>query len=134
MSNLISDILTEMVCSLAENGKEDTALNRPDILNLAEYIRTNYRENLHIEDFCKYSNLSRHYLIRVFERQMGMPPYRYLHMCRIKQAQILLRTTYWSVAEIAEQVGYESDTVFIRHFRSLSGMTPGTYRKESIRM
>lgn len=133
ISNLLSNILTEMVCSLAENQKTETVLNRTDISELAEYIRKHYREELHIEDFCRHTSLSRHYLIHTFERQMGMPPYRYLHMCRINQAQVLLRTTELSVSEIAEQVGYGSSSVFIRHFRALIGIPPGAYRNESIR-
>ena len=133
LSNILSNILTEMVCSLAENQKDVTDLNRTDITELAGYIRTHYCEDLHIEDFMKYANLSRHYLIHVFERQMGMPPYRYLHMCRINQALALLRTTELSIAEIAERVGYSSAAVFIRHFKSFIGLSPGLYRNESIR-
>lgn len=133
LSNILSDILTEMVCSLAENQKDETDLNRTDISELAEYIRRHHRENLHIEDFMEYTNLSRHYLIHVFERQIGMPPYRYLHMCRINQAQILLRTSNMTVSEIAERVGYSSPAVFIRHFRSFIGVPPGRYRDETIR-
>ena len=88
---------------------------------------------MHIDDFMRFTSLSRHYLIHVFERQMGMPPYRYLHMCRVNQAQVLLKTTDLPVAEIAERVGYNSAAVFIRHFRSFMGVTPGVYRSESIR-
>lgn len=133
ISNYISNLLTEMVCSLADDKESDTQLNRADISDLAEHIRKHYREDLHIEDFMRFASLSRHYLIHVFERQMGMPPYRYLHMCRINRAQILLKSTDLSVAQIAEQVGYNSVAVFIRHFKSFIGVSPGVFRNESVR-
>ena len=79
------------------------------------------------------ANLSRYHLIRLFRQQMGVPPYRYLHQCRIQRAQELLRATDATIAEIGERVGYSDPVNFIRHFRALTGLTPAKYRKESIR-
>lgn len=132
ISHLISGILTEMVCSLADNGENDARLNRTDIASLTQFIRNNFDKELHIDDFIKHTRLSRHYLIHVFERQIGMSPYRYLHMCRVNHAQVLLKTTDMTVAEIAYSIGYSSPAVFIRHFKSFNGVTPRIYRSESI--
>ena len=65
---------------------------------------------------------------------MGVPPYHYLHQCRIQRAQELLRTTSRTVAEIGAQVGYADPVNFIRHFRDILGVTPAKYRRESIRL
>ena len=132
-SDLISGILTEMVCSLTDGAESDSAFNRPDIAALAEFIRNHFYEELHIDDFMKQTRLSRHYLIHVFERQIGMSPYRYLHMCRINHAQHLLRTTDMTVVQIAYGIGYHTPAVFIRHFKSFNGITPVEYRRESVR-
>ena len=134
ISDCIAGILTEMVCSLADALEQETVLNRPDIAELSEFIRTRFYEDLHIEDFMKQTRLSRHYLIRVFERQMGMTPYRYLHMCRINEAQRMLTSTSMNVEEIAFGVGYRTPAVFIRHFKSFHGITPAEYRKATIRV
>ena len=101
---------------------------REDIAALAAFIRDNFVENLHIEDFVKETHLSKHHLIRLFERQIGLSPYRYLHLCRVTHAGILLRDSDIPVGEIAYGVGYNSPTVLIRHFRAFFGMTPGEYR------
>lgn len=132
ISSNISNILTEMLYSLADDGKSTLQLNRADISELAEYIRVNSAKPLHLEDFTTLTNLSKHHLIRTFSRQMGMSPYKFLHLCRINHAQILLRSTDMSVEEIAYEVGYNDSVVFIRHFRSFNNTTPAAYRKTSI--
>ena len=132
ISNIISGLLTEMVCSLTEDEENTTHLNRTDVASLAEFIRNNFYEDLHIDDFMKHTCLSRHYLIHVFERQIGMSPYRYLHMCRINYAQVLLKTTDMTITEIAYSIGYSNAAVFIRHFKSFNRVTPTIYRSESV--
>ena len=130
MSHQISAILTEMVCSLADGPQP---LHRQTIRDLAEYIRGHFTEDLHLDDFIRRTHLSRYYLIRAFERQMGATPYRYLHLCRIGSAQKLLTTTDRSVEEIAYAVGYRSSTVFCRHFRNVHSLSPAAYRASSVR-
>lgn len=132
-SHLISGLLTEMVCSLTNKSMTQNCFNREDISELAAFIRKNCNRNLHMEDFCDRVNLSRHYLIHLFERQIGMPPYRYLHMCRVQHAQVLLKTTDFSVDRIAEETGYSCAAVLIRHFKAFNQVSPNEYRKKEIR-
>ena len=129
MSDAVSVILTSMMRSLASEGL--APLGRADIRRLADYIRQNCAKNLSMEDFTREIALSQYHLIRLFTRQMGMPPYRYLHACRVSDAQRLLRATDRSVAEIAFLVGYADPVNFIRHFRAVTGTTPARYRAES---
>ena len=131
-SNSVSLLLTEMVCSLA--GGASAPLGREDVRMLADYIRQNCARELSMDDFERAVSLSRFHLIRVFTRQMGMPPYRYMHACRIMDAQRLLRSTDRSVTQIAYDVGYSDSVNFIRHFRSITGTTPAKYRAESTRL
>ena len=49
-SNLISDILTEMVLSINEVIKEKPS----QIERLKDFISSNFRQDLHIEDFVEY--------------------------------------------------------------------------------
>ena len=131
-NSAIGDLLTEMIRSLAGDRTTHAPLYRDDIADLAAYIRANCTKDLHIQDFTDHSNLSKHHLIRLFSRQTGMSPYQYLHMCRINRAQVLLRSTDMTVAQIADAVGYSDSVIFIRHFRAFHPVTPGEYRRESI--
>lgn len=132
-SNSMSMLLTEMMRSLAD-GSASSPLGREDVRKLADYIRQNCAMELCMDDFERTVALSRFHLIRVFTRQMGMPPYKYMHACRISDAQRLLRSTDRSVTEIAYDVGYSDSVNFIRHFRAITGTTPAKYRAESTRL
>ncbi len=129
MSDAVSTVLTEMMRALASGA--ETPIGRADIRHLADYIRQNCAQDLSMADFMREISLSQYHLIRIFTRQMGMPPYRYLHLCRITDAQRLLRATDRTVAEIAFLVGYADPVNFIRHFRGITGTTPARYRAES---
>ena len=126
-SDLISGILTDLVCAKATQRQPLTP--RHDIASLCGFIEAHYREDLHIEDFMRETHLSKHYLIHLFEQEIGLSPYRYLHTCRIKQACSLLLNTDRSVEEIAYRVGYHSPAVFIRHFKAIHAVTPNAYRQ-----
>lgn len=133
LSDCGSRFLTEMMRSLAVGG-DSAPLGREDVRKLAEYIRRNCARPLTMADFEREISLSRYHLIRVFARQMGMPPYKYLHACRVSEAQRLLRATDQSVSEIAYAVGYTDPVNFIRHFRQVAGTTPARYRAESTQL
>ena len=128
-SNLISDILTEMVQSINEAIKEKPS----QIERLKDFISSNFRQDLHIEDFVEYTHLSKFYLIREFEKYVGVTPYKFLHLCRIKCATALLKTSDMSIANIAYEIGYNDPTVFIRQFKSIYKISPGKFRENLIK-
>lgn len=133
MSHAVSGMLLEMMRSLMHT-KNTHQIRRKEIVRLAEYIRANYNRSLSIEDFMTVANLSKYHLIHLFRQQMGIPPYSYMHHCRINNAQQLLRTSDMSVSEIAQQVGYTDSVTFIRHFKKIVGVTPTQYVENSIQL
>lgn len=130
-SNAISNLLTELLYSLAADGA-GSQLCRPDITALAEHIKRHCTDALCLEDFSDFTHLSRHHLIRTFAKQIGMSPYKYLHMCRADRGQQLLKSTDLPISQIAYAVGYNDPIVFTRHFKAFYGMTPTDYRNEFI--
>ena len=51
-----------------------------------------------------------------------------LHI-RIRRACSLLKTTDWTVSQIAESLGYEYETYFYRLFKQYTGLSPREYRQ-----
>ena len=78
--------------------------------------------------------VSREHLIRCFHRYYGQSPYAYFSALRNKRAEFLLTHTQQTVKEIAEQLGFNSSTVFINHFRRYCGLTPAQYRNRKQKM
>jgi two-component system response regulator YesN len=48
----------------------------------------------------------------------------------MEKAKELLRTTGYTVNEIAEQVGYNSSQYFAVCFKKYTGISPGVYRDQ----
>ena len=58
-----------------------------------------------------------------------MTPARYLKEFRLRKAETMLRTTFFSVKQIVKLVGLGSNSSFVHDFRRLHGMTPTAYRR-----
>jgi len=133
----LSHTISEMLMLLLRTLLHERSIPHPrrsEIERLADYIRANSAEKLSMDDFMNVANLSKYHLIRLFRQQMGIPPYDYMHHCRINRAQQLLRTTDMTVLEIARQTGYSDSVSFIRHFKKIVGTTPSRYGSESIQL
>lgn len=73
--------------------------------------------------------LSQRQLARQLQKDYGMG-YREKRICaRMDYAALLLRSTDQAVLQIADQVGYRSESAFYRVFSRQYGMTPKAYRK-----
>lgn len=98
---------------------------------IAEYIDRHYRDSLTLDSLSKALGVSRYYLSRVFSEKMGQGFSSYLAEIRLSNAKTLLKETDLTVAEVAEQSGFESQRTFYRCFRSHQGLTPLQYRKSN---
>ena len=65
----------------------------------------------------------------IFKSVYGAPIATYMKEYRIRQAAQLLQDTTYSIAEIAERVGYENQSKFTSAFRSVLHLPPAAYRK-----
>ena len=78
----------------------------------------------------KQCHLSYTHFNRIFLRLDGMTFHQHTVLARISLAEKLLVTTNKTVAEIARDVNFSSDSFFVKQFRDLMGITPGKYRAE----
>jgi AraC-like DNA-binding protein len=91
-----------------------------------EYLHANYREVIRLDALARLVDLHPRYLIRVFRKAIGVPPYRYLDLVRVAQAQELMGRDI-PLADVAAMVGFCDQSHLTRHFRRAIGMTPGQY-------
>ncbi|MDY3862937.1 MAG: AraC family transcriptional regulator [Eubacteriales bacterium] len=73
--------------------------------------------------------ISSYYLSHVFHRVTGYTIKRYLLLCRISLACMLLSEGSKTVAQVAVACGFTDASNFSRYFREITGMTPWEYRK-----
>jgi len=74
--------------------------------------------------------ISRSALVERFTRYLSEPPMAYLTRWRLQLAARSLERTSRGVAEIASEVGYESEAAFNRAFKREFGLPPGRYRSD----
>jgi AraC-like DNA-binding protein len=83
-----------------------------------------------IADLASQVGLSRSALAERFIRYLSEPPMTYLTRWRLQLAAHGLAHTSKGVAEIASDVGYESESAFNRAFKREFGLPPAQYRRE----
>jgi AraC family transcriptional regulator len=62
---------------------------------------------------------------------LGLPPRAILQRLRIEHAVRLMSTTSMTMGEIAPACGFYDQSSFTRQFRSVLGLPPGAYRRQS---
>lgn len=96
-----------------------------------EFIRHNYSQGILIADVAEYVGINRSYLFTLFQEHLHQSPQEYLTQFKIRRACELLRTTQYSLLNIAHSCGYKDAVVFSKAFKQVMGMAPGHYRRES---
>ena len=84
-----------------------------------------------IADLAREAGLSRAVLAERFRHYLGEPPIAYLTRWRMQLAARMLKSSNRSVAEIAADVGYESEAAFNRAFKRELAVPPARFRTES---
>jgi AraC-like DNA-binding protein len=79
----------------------------------------------------KEVGISRSVLADRFRHYLGLPPMSYLTHWRLQLGARALMSDNRSVAEIATEVGYETEASFNRAFKRHFQLPPGRYRKTS---
>jgi transcriptional regulator GlxA family with amidase domain len=83
-----------------------------------------------IADLAEDVGISRSALVERFTKYLSEPPMTYLTRWRLQLAARSLEKTSRGVAEIAAEVGYESEAAFNRAFKREYGQPPGRYRSD----
>ena len=111
-----------------EVGKQSKATK--DISFIKHYLETYYHESIQLEDLASMTHLSRFYISHSFKKEIGMSPMEYLIDIRITESKILLRTTNYSISQVADIVGFTTPTYFSKQFRKSTGISPTDYREQ----
>ena len=94
------------------------------IARAVEKVRSDFRDALSVDDLAAAAGLSRYHFSRMFGRQMGVSPYRFLLRTRVEHAAELLRNGRYSVTEAAFASGFSDLGRFRRAFKKLLGRLP----------
>ncbi|MCD9024014.1 AraC family transcriptional regulator [Cohnella silvisoli] len=152
IKQLFSEMITEWLSSLPESaavanqlfgvllGKlvrllyytgEDEVRKRPakESVHMAKrFMEENYYTDVNLTMLANLTHTNAYHFIHVFKLETGLSPIQYLIRYRMEVAKQYLVTTRLSMTEIAEKVGYSSETYFQNLFKKTIGTSPGKYR------
>ncbi|MEH6580283.1 MAG: AraC family transcriptional regulator [Amphritea sp.] len=82
-----------------------------------------------LEKLAREVGMSRSVFANRFHELVGQPPIAYLFAWRMQLAKRRIEQTKAPLADIAEQVGYNSDSAFKKAFKRFFAQTPASVRK-----
>lgn len=97
------------------------------------YIDNNYKENITLDSLAEMTHVSKYYLVHSFHRENGISPITYLIKRRIRESKYLLENTDYTLSQIAQMLGFSSQSYFSQSFKREEMISPKEYRKRSKR-
>ena len=104
---------------------------RYKLRRVIDYISENLDTDLKIAEIAQEVNMSPSHFTRLFKLATGLAPHQYIMQKRIEAAKKLLSETEISIAQIALEIGFQSQSRFTTLFRQLTGTTPRAYRAKN---
>ena len=105
---------------------------RDRVVAAIEQIERAASSELSLADLAANAGLTPFYFLRLFKRETGVTPHRFLVQTRIRRAIELLRDTRQPITEIAFAVGFGDLSNFINAFRREIGRSPREYRRSGM--
>jgi AraC-like DNA-binding protein len=128
---LFVEAVGQFVASLpAERRGWLAGLRDPQIGRALAALHARPTEGWTAESLALEVGMSRSVFAERFTSLVGQPPIYYLTLWRMHVAAQHLREGHGSVAQIAFQVGYESEAAFSRAFKREFGTSPGIWRRQ----
>ncbi len=126
---IILNILSNII---ADHGNEDTSpsLSKEEnqIKKIVDYIHSNYTSpTLTIKKIADYFFFNQAYLTRIFKKNMGVSPMKYIIYLRMQRAVELLQKNAFTISQIAYAVGYKNQFYFSKEFKHYFGVQPSKY-------
>ncbi|HEY9644447.1 MAG TPA: AraC family transcriptional regulator [Coleofasciculaceae cyanobacterium] len=111
----------DRISKIAAIGQEHLA-----VLRVRDYLHAHFAESVTLGYLSEMADLKPLRLLRVFQREMGLPPHAYLVQIRVKRAKTLLALGE-AIAQVALDTGFTDQSHLNRHFKRLVGVTPRQY-------
>lgn len=130
IQRLIEKMLEDCQADAPETAPEDAAF----IASVRACIQRHLQDELSLEEVGERLHFNAKYLSRKFKAITGTTLNDYITRIRMENAVNLLNQGDDSIERVARKCGYKATQYFIRRFKETYGITPGEYRKESVRL
>jgi YesN/AraC family two-component response regulator len=123
-------IIKKVVDKRLVDVEKQSLQSESPIRKAINYVNENIKEKLSMREVADYVHLNSSYFSVLFKEQTNMTFSEYVTRRKLQNAKNLLISTNSPVADVAEEVGYQTSKYFIKIFKEYEGKTPSQYRKE----
>jgi len=128
LATRLSDCLHKAVASI----KEIKELPRKvEIIKAQKYVLMNLDKKITLGDVAAFLHLNPSYFSRIFKQHAHMNFIDYVNLMKIEEAKKLIDNSNESTEKIADRLGFESKSYFIKVFKKYFGASPMEYKQGS---
>nr|WP_300004363.1 AraC family transcriptional regulator [Tissierella sp.] len=133
--NICHNLLQILVLNIIRNTHAKLTMSPTSDINkecsyVQKYIDIHYASDITLDYLASIVFMNKYYLIHEFKKYIGTSPIEYLINKRISISKTLLETTDYSMEQISQIVGFNSQSYFNQIFKKRVGKTPTLFRKE----
>lgn len=125
-SHTLGQLLTLLVMF---QGQSPTRTTKDRPVNVAiEFMLRHIEGRLTLQQLSRMTNLSKPYLVKLFNKNTGYSPIDYFLRLKIRRACEYFDSTDLSVKEVCYKLGFTDPYYFSRMFSKIMGQSPTKYR------
>ena len=107
---------------------KNRGLTHTQLQQAIDYIHAHLDRDLSLIELASVINISPTYFASLFKQTMGISPHQYVIQQRVERAKSMLSKTDLTIADIAFQTGFSSQSHLNQQFKRITGMTPKQVR------
>ncbi len=127
---LLNIVLDNLTCN-SIHGEAPKRLKKNHLSTVEkakEYIFKNFTQNISLTELAKHCCVSLFHFNRTFKQLSSFSPYQYLQSLRLKNAEMLLKTSAISITDVCYMSGFNSLDYFSSAFSKKYKLSPSKYR------
>ncbi len=133
--NYIEILFLDIIKSMMKEAPKENVFFKQDsnctevTAQVIAFLESRIYSNVTIDDICREVGYSRGHICTHFKADTGKTINAYFQHLKIEEAKRLILETNQDFSAISESLGYSNPQYFNKVFKSLTGHTPGHFRK-----
>lgn len=125
---LSADMLRVMASALAMYKAGDSS-QHPALIRAIGYLEANLHRDVSLAELARHAGMGSSRLSQLFRERVGKAPKQYLAMLKAERATTLLAVEGLRAREVADRLGFSSESYFRRFYKQQTGVAPGQLAK-----
>lgn len=102
----------------------------PYVTAAIDWMRNNYSRQAVLEEISREAGITYPHLERLFRKEQGVSPIKYLTQLRLKESMKLLQNTDLGLEQIAGACGFSCANYYSKVYKKVLHMTPAEFRRQ----